>query len=209
MTPSRNSTKSSSTGSRRSAPSSDSSPLAGVSAPLALASGAPARPVAPRTMRHGREPFSAPLLVRKRARHFTLAKPGWFEPHARSWMIGRWQSGRSGYSRRNNPWRRGCWWLSGTPRNGRGRTPRRRSGQWPSGRPGCDRRRAPWRRGCWWQSAGTGRCHRSRSRGLACGNEVRGKRKDARFCSGACRQRAHRKAVTDKNKVAPRPTKQP
>ena len=43
----------------------------------------------------------------------------------------------------------------------------------------------------------------------ACGNEVRGKRKDARFCSGACRQRAHRKAVTDKNKVAPRPTKQP
>ncbi|MGO8918258.1 MAG: hypothetical protein ACLQJR_20355 [Stellaceae bacterium] len=31
----------------------------------------------------------------------------------------------------------------------------------------------------------------------ACGKEVRGKRKDARFCSPACRQRAHRKAVTD------------
>jgi hypothetical protein len=43
----------------------------------------------------------------------------------------------------------------------------------------------------------------------ACGKEVRGQRKDARFCSGACRQRAHRKVVMDKNKVAPRPTKQP
>ena len=43
----------------------------------------------------------------------------------------------------------------------------------------------------------------------ACGNEVRGKRKDARFCSGACRQRAHRKAVTDRNRVAPRTTQQP
>jgi hypothetical protein len=43
----------------------------------------------------------------------------------------------------------------------------------------------------------------------ACGNEVRGKRKDARFCSGACRQRAHRTVVADKNEVAPRPTKQP
>jgi hypothetical protein len=43
----------------------------------------------------------------------------------------------------------------------------------------------------------------------ACGNEVRSKRKDARFCSGTCRQRPHRKAVTNKNNVAPRPTKQP
>jgi hypothetical protein len=33
----------------------------------------------------------------------------------------------------------------------------------------------------------------------ACGNEIKGKRKDARFCAAACRQRAHRKAVTDKN----------
>jgi hypothetical protein len=29
----------------------------------------------------------------------------------------------------------------------------------------------------------------------ACGKGFRGKRKDARFCSGACRQRAHRKAL--------------
>ena len=32
----------------------------------------------------------------------------------------------------------------------------------------------------------------------ACGNDIKGKRKDARFCSPVCRQRAHR-SVTDKN----------
>jgi hypothetical protein len=32
----------------------------------------------------------------------------------------------------------------------------------------------------------------------ACGKEFQGKRKDARYCSDACRQRAHRKIVTDK-----------
>lgn len=34
-----------------------------------------------------------------------------------------------------------------------------------------------------------------------CGNEFRGKRKDARYCSPACRQRAHRKAVTVKGRA--------
>ncbi len=33
----------------------------------------------------------------------------------------------------------------------------------------------------------------------ACGAAIKGKRKDAGFCSPACRQRAHRKAVTDNN----------
>jgi hypothetical protein len=32
----------------------------------------------------------------------------------------------------------------------------------------------------------------------ACGMAYKGKRKDARFCSAACRQRAHRRSVTDK-----------
>jgi hypothetical protein len=33
----------------------------------------------------------------------------------------------------------------------------------------------------------------------ACGVQFKGKRKDARFCSDKCRQKAHRKAVTEKN----------
>jgi hypothetical protein len=32
-----------------------------------------------------------------------------------------------------------------------------------------------------------------------CGAKFKDKRKDARFCSDACRQRSHRKAVTDKS----------
>jgi hypothetical protein len=38
----------------------------------------------------------------------------------------------------------------------------------------------------------------------ACGAAIKGKRKDARFCSVARRQRAHRKDVTDKNNCAAR-----
>jgi hypothetical protein len=37
-----------------------------------------------------------------------------------------------------------------------------------------------------------------------CGTKFRGKRKDARFCSDTCRQRAHRKHVTDKRKITVR-----
>ena len=33
-----------------------------------------------------------------------------------------------------------------------------------------------------------------------CGTQFKGRRKDARFCSDRCRQRAHRQPVTDKNK---------
>jgi hypothetical protein len=47
------------------------------------------------------------------------------------------------------------------------------------------------------------RRRQSRVRGCAaCGVMVRGKRKDARFCSARCRQAAHRKAVTDKRSPA-------
>jgi hypothetical protein len=35
-----------------------------------------------------------------------------------------------------------------------------------------------------------------------CGGKLQGKRKDARFCSGTCRQKAHRKVVTAKNSPA-------
>jgi hypothetical protein len=34
-----------------------------------------------------------------------------------------------------------------------------------------------------------------------CGTKFQGKREDARFCSDTCRQRAHRKHVTDKRKI--------
>jgi hypothetical protein len=37
------------------------------------------------------------------------------------------------------------------------------------------------------------------------GGPGKGKRKDARYCSDACRQRAHRAAVTAKNKLRPEP----
>ncbi len=37
----------------------------------------------------------------------------------------------------------------------------------------------------------------------ACESKFNGKRKDARYCSDACRQKAHRKAVTAKNKLQP------
>jgi hypothetical protein len=42
----------------------------------------------------------------------------------------------------------------------------------------------------------------SRSTLCACGVKFKGKRTDARFCSDACRQRAHRKSVTAKTKAS-------
>ncbi len=41
--------------------------------------------------------------------------------------------------------------------------------------------------------------HRLQPNCEACGNEFRRARTDARFCSDTCRQRAHRKAVTDRS----------
>jgi hypothetical protein len=56
-----------------------------------------------------------------------------------------------------------------------------------------DKRRAKWRRWCG--------LRKSRRKPMPmpcaeCGAQSKAKRKDARFCSSACRQRAHRKAVT-------------
>jgi hypothetical protein len=40
------------------------------------------------------------------------------------------------------------------------------------------------------------------ARSAACGTKFKGKRKDARYCSDACRQQGHRNSVTDKRTVA-------
>jgi hypothetical protein len=54
------------------------------------------------------------------------------------------------------------------------------------------RRSRAWRR----RLRPPGRC-------AACGTDFRGKRKDAKYCSGACRQRAHRLAVSESVRGAP------